>query len=65
MMAIRFINPRYFWVGDSPERMEICLTLLGEKERQLLYFLEGHNLAISLMHCSVDVMVAITTSYFS
>lgn len=65
MIAIRFKKPRYFWVGDSPESMEICLTLLGENERQLLYFLEGQSVEISLMHCSVDVMVAMTTSCFS
>jgi hypothetical protein len=50
-MTIRLIKPRYLWVVDSPERIEMCLTSLGEKERQLLYFLAGKSLLISLMHC--------------
>jgi hypothetical protein len=35
----KFINPRNFWVGDYPLKIEICLTLLGINARQLLYFL--------------------------
>lgn len=51
MMTIRLMNPRYLCEVDSPERMDMCLTSLGEKERQLLYFLAGKSLLISLMHC--------------
>lgn len=35
----RLINPLNFWVGDYPLKIEICFTLLGMNERQLLYFL--------------------------
>jgi len=59
MIAMRLMKPLYFWVGDSPDRMEVCLTLLGVNERQLLYFLEGHRSLISSMHCFVDVIVTI------
>jgi hypothetical protein len=62
MMAIRLINPRYFCVGDSPERMETCLTLLGVKERQLLYFLGGQSEDISRTHYLEEIMVATTIS---
>lgn len=60
MMAIKLMNPLYFWVGDSPERIEMCLTLLGVKERQLLYFLGGQRALMSWTHCFVEVMVATT-----
>lgn len=39
IIPIKFINPLYFCVSDSPLRIEMCLTLLGINERQLLYFL--------------------------
>lgn len=63
MMAIRLMKPLYFWVGDSPERMEMCLTLLGVKERQLLYLRGEQSDAMSLMQCLVDAIVAITISW--
>lgn len=50
IITIRLINPLYFWVGDYPESIDICLTELGENDRVLLYFLDEHLLMISLMH---------------
>lgn len=35
----RLINPRNFWVGDYPLKIDICLTRLGTNAKQLLYFL--------------------------
>jgi hypothetical protein len=46
-MTIKLINPLYLCVGDSPERIEICRTLLGVKDRQLLYFLTVQEAVIS------------------
>ena len=43
MMAIRFIKPLYFCVGDSPESIEIWRIELGVKERQLLCLRGGHS----------------------
>lgn len=37
-MPARFKNPLNFCVGESPLKIEMCLTLLGTKDRQLLYF---------------------------
>jgi len=51
IMTIKFMNPLYFWVGDYPDNIEICLTELGEKDKVLLYFLELHLFIISFIHC--------------
>jgi hypothetical protein len=37
--AAKFMNPRNLCVGDYPLNIEICLTLLGINDRQLLYLL--------------------------
>lgn len=59
MMPARLMNPRNRCVGDSPLKMEICLTLLGTKARQLLYlwFLSMDSL-ISAMAVLLDLMQA-------
>ena len=59
IITIKLINPLYLCVGDSPERIETCLTLLGVKERQLLYFLTVQEDVIYWIHFSVDSMVTI------
>ncbi len=57
MITIRLMNPLNFCVVDYPDKMEMCLTSLGEKDRQLLYFLTGHWTFISDMHCYDDLIV--------
>jgi hypothetical protein len=37
--AAKLMNPRNRWVGDSPLNIEICLTLLGINDKQLLCFI--------------------------
>lgn len=39
IIPARLINPRNLWVGDYPDSIDICFTLLGTNARQLLYFL--------------------------
>jgi hypothetical protein len=58
---IRLIKPLNFWVGDSPERMEICLTELGVNERQLLYFLCGQRSLISSIQAADVLIFTIST----
>lgn len=44
------MNPLYFWVGDSPESIDMCLTALGVKDKQLLCLRGGQSYLILLMH---------------
>lgn len=41
MIPAKFRNPLYFCSGDSPDKIEMCWTELGAKERQLFTFLSG------------------------
>lgn len=60
IMAIKFMNPLNFWVGDSPERIEIMWTDEGAKDKQDLYFLRlFDNERIWSMQILVDFIWAI------
>ena len=62
IITMRLMNPLYFCVVDYPDKIETCLTSLGLKERQLLYFLEGQSPLISLIHFYVDLIVTTYTT---
>jgi hypothetical protein len=58
MMPAKLMNPRNLWMGDYPLSIEMCLTLLGTNDKQLLYFLYWSTTSlISLMSCWEDRIV--------
>ena len=58
------MNPLNLWTGDSPDKIEICCTLLGTKDKQLLYFFYGHAYKIYYMHILEALIVAIVWIFF-
>jgi hypothetical protein len=60
----KLINPLNLWTGDSPERMEMCCTLLGTNDKQLLNFFYGQAYKIYYMHIFEALIVAITCTFF-
>ena len=43
MIPAKFKNPLYFCYGDSPDKIEMCWTELGAKDKQLLTFFYGQT----------------------